>query len=129
MSKQDIQDSITDLKRKRNQNLETFDRLNKMYEDMEDDVLLSKRRDERFLTESKYVSKDIEEIYEDRRKLFIDFLNRKDEIQTDLNSEKEKVMKAYDEQLENLNKKLEEYDEDKDEESEEKEEDSEEKED
>ena len=129
MSKQDIQDSITDLKRKRDQNLETFDRLNKMYEDMEDDVLLSKRRDERFLTESKYVSKDIEEIYEDRRKLFIDFLNRKDEIQTDLNSEKEKVMKAYDEQLENLNKKLEEYDEDKDEESEEKEEDSEEKED
>lgn len=129
MSKQDIQDSITDLKRKRNQNLETFDRLNKMYEDMEDDVLLSKRRDERFLTESKYVSKDIEEIYEDRRKLFIDFLNRKDEIQADLNSEKEKVMKAYDEQLENLNKKLEEYDEDKDEESEEKEEDSEEKED
>ena len=129
MSKQDIQDSITDLKRKRDQNLETFDRLNKMYEDMEDDVLLSKRRDERFLTESKYVSKDIEEIYEDRRKLFIDFLNRKDEIQTDLNSEKEKVMKAYDEQLENLNKKLEEYDEEKDEDSEEKEEDSEEKED
>ncbi len=129
MSKQDIQDSITDLKRKRNQNLETFDRLNKMYENMEDDVLLSKRRDERFLTESKYVSKDIEEIYEDRRKLFIDFLNRKDEIQADLNSEKEKVMKAYDEQLENLNKKLEEYDEDKDEDSEEKEEDSEEKED
>lgn len=128
MSKQDIQDSITDLKRKRNQNLETFDRLNKMYENMEDDVLLSKRRDERFLTESKYVSKDIEEIYEDRRKLFIDFLNRKDEIQADLNSEKEKVMKAYDEQLENLNKKLEEYD-DKDEDSEEKEEDSEEKED
>jgi len=121
MSKQDIQDSITDLKRKRNQNLETFDRLNKMYEDMEDDVLLSKRRDERFLTESKYVSKDIEEIYEERRKLFIDFLNRKDEIQADLNSEKEKVMKAYDEQLENLNKKLEEYDEDKDEDSEEKE--------
>ena len=129
MSKQDIQDSITDLKRKRDQNLETFDRLNKMYDNMEDDILLSKRRDERFLTESKYVSKDIEEIYEDRRKLFIDFLNRKDEIQTDLNSEKEKVMKAYDEQLENLNKKLEEYDEDKDEESEEKEEDSEEKED
>ena len=129
MSKQDIQDSITDLKRKRDQNLETFDRLNKMYEDMEDDILLSKRRDERFLTESKYVSKDIEEIYEDRRKLFIDFLNRKDEIQADLNSEKEKVMKAYDEQLENLNKKLEEYDEEKDEDSEEKEEDSEEKED
>ena len=129
MSKEDIQDAIKDLYRKRDENLETYDRLNKLYDDMEDDVLLSKRRDERFLTESKYVSKDIEEIYEDRRKLFIDFLNRKDEIQADLNSEKEKVMKAYDEQLENLNKKLEEYDEEKDEDSEEKEEDSEEKED
>ena len=127
MSKQDVQDAIKDLNRKRDENLETFDRLNKLYDDMEDDILLSKRRNERFLTESKYVSKDIEEIYEDRRKLFIDFLDKKDEIQADLNSEKEKVMKAYDEQLEGLKKQLEEYDEEKEDNSEEKDENQEEK--
>ena len=67
------------------------------------------------------------EIYEDRRKLFIDFLDKKDEIQADLNSEKEKVMKAYDEQLEGLKKQLEEYDEEKEDNSEEKDENQEEK--
>ena len=127
MSKQDIQDAIKDLNRERDRNLETFDSVNRLYENMEDDIILSKKQDERFLTESKSIPKDIEEIYEERRKLYIDFLKNKDELQADLNSEKEKYMKNYDEQLESLNKQLEEYDEEKEEESEEKDEESEEK--
>ncbi|MCR4649871.1 MAG: hypothetical protein K5776_12425 [Lachnospiraceae bacterium] len=127
MSKQDIQDAIKDLNRERDRNMETFDSVNRLYENMEDDIILSKKQDERFLTESKSIPKDIEEIYEERRKLYIDFLKNKDELQADLNSEKEKYMKNYDEQLEGLNKQLEEYDEEKDEDSEEKDEDSQEK--
>ena len=127
MSKQDIQDAIKDLNRERDRNMETFDSVNRLYENMEDDIILSKKQDERFLTESKSIPKDIEEIYEERRKLYIDFLKNKDELQADLNSEKEKYMKNYEEQLEGLNKQLEEYDEEKDEDSEEKDEDSQEK--
>ena len=127
MSKQVIQDAIKDLNRERDRNMETFDSVNRLYENMEDDIILSKKQDERFLTESKSIPKDIEEIYEERRKLYIDFLKNKDELQADLNSEKEKYMKNYDEQLEGLNKQLEEYDEEKDEDSEEKDEDSQEK--
>lgn len=127
MSKQDIQDAIKDLNRERDRNMETFDSVNRLYENMEDDIILSKKQDERFLTESKSIPKDIEEIYEERRKLYIDFLKNKDELQADLNSEKEKYMKNYDEQFESLNKQLEEYDEEKDEDSEEKDEDSQEK--
>ena len=46
MSKQDIQDAIKDLNRERDRNLETFDSVNRLYENMEDDIILSKKQDE-----------------------------------------------------------------------------------
>lgn len=119
MSKQDVQDAIKDLNRKRDENLEKLDSLTKVYNDMDDDVFMAKRQDEKFLTDSKYVPKDIEEIYEERRKLYFDFLDKSDEAKAELKNKKEKLMKEYDEELERLNKELKEYDEDKDEDSDE----------
>ncbi len=123
MSKQDIQDAIADLNKRRDRDLESINIVQKILDDMEDDIHRSKKTDEKFLTESKYVPKDIEEIYEDRRKLYFDSLNRSDEARAELKSKKEKILKEYDEELNSLNKKLKAYDED----SEEKSDDSEEK--
>ncbi len=125
MSKQDIQDAIADLNKRRDRDLESINIVQKILDDMEDDIHRSKKTDEKFLTESKYVPKDIEEIYEDRRKLYFDSLNRSDEARAELKSKKEKILKEYDEELNSLNKKLKAYDEDED--SEEKSDDSEEK--
>ena len=118
MSKQDIQDAIADLYKRRERDLESFNRAQKILDDMENDIYQSKKADEKFLTESTYVPKDIEEIYEDRRNLYFDSLNKSDEARAELKSKKEKVLKEYDEELNSLNKKLKAYDED--EESEEK---------
>lgn len=130
MSKQDIQDAIADVNKRRDKDLEEFNLMQKMLDDMEDDIYKSKKADEKFLTESKYVPKDIEEIYEDRRQLYFDYLNKGDEAKAELKSKKDQVMKEYDEELEGLNKKLKAYDEDEDEDkdSEEKDDNSEEKE-
>ncbi len=125
MSKQDIQDAIAEVYKRRDRDLESFNRAQKILDDMENDIYQSKKADEKFLTESTYVPKDIEEIYEDRRKLYFDSLNRSDEARAELKSKKEQAMKEYDEELDSLNKKLKAYDED--EESEEKSDDLEEK--
>jgi len=128
MSKQDIQDAIAEVYKRRDRDLESFNRAQKILDDMENDIYQSKKADEKFLTESTYVPKDIEEIYEDRRKLYFDSLNKSDEAGAELKSKKEQAMKEYDEELGSLNKKLKEYDKDEDEDSEEKTDDSEKKE-
>lgn len=112
MSKRDIYEMIDGIKERKEKDVNKYNLAEKMLIQVEEDILFAKKRDEKFLSSVSTLDPEIEEIYEERRKLYFDYLDKNDEAKDFFKTRRDKVMREYDKEIDELEKRLKDYEDD-----------------